>query len=133
MNILNKLIRGELSLAVTFWIFYILVRLIVNSIFGICYILSLESWIFFISIHFIVKNIFGICYTLFFAYRIPATPFFEILLLTSIIDFIIIIMVIIGIFNMLRKKSNILGNNSIINMFDKFYSYFYSSRCRLIN
>ena len=97
MNILNKLVRGELSLTVTFWIFYILVRLIVNSIFGICYILSLESWIFFISIRFIVKNIFGICYTLFFANRIPATPFFEILLLTSIIDFIIIIMVIIGI------------------------------------
>ena len=107
MNILNKLIRGELSLAVTFWIFYILVRLIVNSIFGICY-------------------------TLFFENRIPATPFFEILLLTSIIDFIIIIMVIIVIFNILRK-SNIVGHNSINNMFDKFYSYFYSSRCRLIN
>ena len=109
MNILNKLIRGELSLAVTFWIFYILVRLIVNSIFGICYILSLESWIFFISIRFIVENIFGICYTLFFANRIPATPFFEILLVTSIIDFIIIIMVIIGIFNMLRKKVTFWG------------------------
>ena len=132
MNILNKLVRGELSLTVTFWIFYILVRLIVNSIFGICYILSLESWIFFISIRFIVKNIFGICYTLFFANRIPATPFLEILLVTSIIDFIIIIMVIIGIFNILRK-SNILGHNSINNMFDNFYSYFYSSRCRLIN
>ena len=84
MNILNKLVRGELSLTVTFWIFYILVRLLVNSIFGICY-------------------------TLFFANRIPATPFFEILLLTSIIDFIIIIMVIIGIFNMLRKKVTFWG------------------------
>jgi len=62
MNILNKLVRGELSLAVTFWIF-------------------------FISIRFILKNIFGICYTLFFADRIPATPFFEILLVTSIIDY----------------------------------------------
>ena len=124
MNILNKLVRGELSLAVTFWIFYILVRLIVNSIFGICYILSLESWIFFISIRFIVKNIFGICYTLFFANRIPVTPFFEILLVTSIIDFIIIIMVIIGIFNILRKKVTSWGIIALIICLINFITIF---------
>ncbi|PXY95235.1 hypothetical protein DKK76_05495 [Frischella perrara] len=99
MNILNKLVRGELSLAVTFWIFYILVRLIVNCIFGICY-------------------------TLFFANRIPATPFLEILLVTSIIDFIIIIMVIIGIFNILRKKVTSWGIIALIICLINFITIF---------
>lgn len=78
MKILKKLVKGELSLAVTFWGFGVLSSLILGLI------------------------LFGII-IIFNAYR---TPFFirdKIIISIFIIDFIITCLVLIGLFNILKN------------------------------
>ena len=79
MNILNKLVRGELSLAVTFWIFYFVFRIVtyIGSVIG--FIIALLGMI-----------------------TVPVI--YSIITAIAILEFIMLIVVMIGICNILKNK-----------------------------
>ena len=114
MNILNKLVRGELSLAVTFWIFYFVFRIVTYISSAIGFIIALLGMI-----------------------TVPVI--YSIITAIAILEFIMLIVVMIGICNILKNKGvTFWGIAALIicslnciammySLFDGYYSYDYFS------
>ncbi len=79
MGILKKLIDGKLSLAVTFWIFYFVFRIVTNIGISIGYIVALLD-------------------------MITEPVLYSIIIVTVILEFIMLIVVMTGICNILKNK-----------------------------
>ena len=79
MDILKKLVNGKLSLAVTFWIFYFVFRTVLNIGIIIGYVVALLD-------------------------MITEPVLYSIITVTVILEFIMLIVVIIGISNILKNK-----------------------------
>ena len=79
MGILKKLIDGKLSLAVTFWIFYFVFRIVTNIGISIGYIIALLD-------------------------MITEPVLYSIIIVTVILEFIMLIVVMTGICNILKNK-----------------------------
>ena len=81
MDILKKLVNGKLSLAVTFWIFYFVFRIVtyISSVIG--FIIALLGMI-----------------------TVPVI--YSIITAIAILEFIMLIVVMIGICNILKNKRN---------------------------
>ena len=114
MGILKKLIDGKLSLAVTFWIFYFVFRIVtyISSVIG--FIIALLGMI-----------------------TVPVI--YSIITAIAILEFIMLIVVMIGICNILKNKGvTFWGIAALIvcifnciammySLFDGYYSYDYFS------
>ena len=112
MGILKKLVNGKLSLAVTFWIFYFLFRIVtyISSVIG--FIIALLG-------------------------MITAPVIYSIITAIAILEFIMLIAVMIGICNILKNKGvTFWGIAALIvcifnciammySLFDGYYSYDY--------
>jgi len=79
MGILKKLVDGKLSLAVTFWIFYFVFRIVTNIGISIGYIVALLD-------------------------MITEPVLYSIIIVTVILEFIMLIVVMTGICNILKNK-----------------------------
>ena len=79
MGILKKLIDGKLSLAVTFWIFYFVFRIVTNTGISIGYVVALLD-------------------------MITEPVLYSIIIVTVILEFIMLILVMTGICNILKNK-----------------------------
>lgn len=114
MGILKKLVNGKLSLAVTFWIFYFVFRIVtyISSVIG--FIIALLGMI-----------------------TVPVI--YSIITAIAILEFIMLIVVMIGICNILKNKGvTFWGIAALIvcifnciammySLFDGYYSYDYFS------
>ena len=114
MDILKKLVNGKLSLAVTFWIFYFVFRIVtyISSVIG--FIIALLGMI-----------------------TVPVI--YSIITAIAILEFIMLIVVMIGICNILKNKGvTFWGIAALIvcifnciammySLFDGYYSYDYFS------
>ena len=112
MDILKKLVNGKLSLAVTFWIFYFVFRIVtyISSVIG--FIIALLGMI-----------------------TVPVI--YSIITAIAILEFIMLIVVMIGICNILKNKGvTFWGIAALIvcifnciammySLFDGYYSYDY--------
>lgn len=112
MGILKKLVNGKLSLAVTFWIFYFVFRIVtyISSVIG--FIIALLGMI-----------------------TVPVI--YSIITAIAILEFIMLIVVMIGICNILKNKGvTFWGIAALIvcifnciammySLFDGYYSYDY--------
>ena len=112
MDILKKLVNGKLSLAVTFWIFYFVFRIVtyIGSVIG--FIIALLGMI-----------------------TVPVI--YSIITAIAILEFIMLIVVMIGICNILKNKGvTFWGIAALIvcifnciammySLFDGYYSYDY--------
>lgn len=78
MNIFKRLVKGELSLAVTFWVFGVLFSVIL------------------IVIYFAITSIFNACH-------VPTLLRISVILFIYIINFLNSIMVLVGLFNLLKN------------------------------
>ena len=114
MDILKKLVNGKLSLAVTFWIFYFVFRIVTNIGISIGYIVALLD-------------------------MITEPVLYSIIIVTVILEFIMLIVVMTGICNILKNKGvTFWGIAALIvcifnciammySLFDGYYSYDYFS------
>ena len=114
MDILKKLVNGKLSLAVTFWIFYFVFRIVTYISSAIGFIIALLGMI-----------------------TVPVI--YSIITAIAILEFIMLIVVMIGICNILKNKGvTFWGIAALIicslnciammySLFDGYYSYDYFS------